>query len=157
MQHVIEVRSAAGLYQEHRRGLIRFATTLVGVSDAADVVSDAMESLLKSGALQQAESPAGLMHRAVLAKARSWHRSGFRRRARERRFGQELVVTHPELRPDVVDAVVALSPRQKACVYLTYWHDLSPADVAAWLGIGEGTVKRHLARARANLKEVLDA
>lgn len=155
---MIEVRSAAGLYEQHRRELMRFATmtTLVGPSDASDVVSDAMESLLKSGALREAENPVALMHRAVLAKARSWQRSGFRRRARERRFGQELTVTHPELRPDVVKAVVALSRQQKACVYLTYWHDLTPSDVAEWLGISQGSVKRHLARARANLREVLD-
>ncbi len=56
----------------------------------------------------------------------------------------------------MVAAVVGLSQQQRACVYLTYWNDLSPAQAADWLGIGEGSVKRHLARARANLREVLD-
>jgi DNA-directed RNA polymerase specialized sigma24 family protein len=40
--------------------------------------------------------------------------------------------------------------------YLTYWEDHAPHDVAQRLGIGEGTVKRYLARARAKLREVLD-
>jgi RNA polymerase sigma-70 factor (ECF subfamily) len=46
--------------------------------------------------------------------------------------------------------------QQRASVVLTYWEDLSPADVAIRLGISEGSVKRHLARARARLKELLD-
>jgi RNA polymerase sigma factor (sigma-70 family) len=150
------VRSTAGLYESHRHELMRFATTLVGPTDAADVVSDAVESLLKTDLLLQADNPSALLHRAVLAKARSSQRSKFRRRAREQRFTERLIVTNPELRPDVVAAVVGLSHRQRACVYLTYWNDLNPAQVADWLGIGEGSVKRHLARARARLREVLD-
>ena len=50
-----------------------------------------------------------------------------------------------------------LSPRQQATVLLTYWDDLAPRDVAQRLGISEGSVRRHLARARARLRRVLDA
>lgn len=42
-------------------------------------------------------------------------------------------------------------------VLLTYWADLDPGTVAERLGISEGSVRRHLARARARLREVLDA
>ncbi len=156
MEHELGVRSDADIYTEHRRELMRFATTLVGPSDAADVVSEATESLLRSDSLSEAENPRALLHRAVHNKARSYQRSVIRRRRREQTFGQELVVELPDLRPDVVAAVVGLSRQQKACVYLTYWHDLAPTEVGAWLGIGVGSVKRHLARARANLREVLD-
>jgi RNA polymerase sigma-70 factor (ECF subfamily) len=153
---MIKVGSEAGLYASYRIDLTRFATALVGPSDAADVVSDAMVSLLKSGQLARADMPKALMYRAVLAKANSMHRSVFRRRAREQRFAERVIIEDPELRPDVVDAVVHLSPQQRACVYLTYWEDLTSIDVAERLGIGEGTVKRYLARARARLREVLD-
>lgn len=157
MDHrMIEVHSDAGLYAEHRRGLMRFATTLVGTSDAADVVSDAIESLVKSDALVSADNPQALMYRAVHNKARSHQRSMIRRRRRERALVSDVLVVHPELRPDVTEAVINLSHRQKACVYLTYWQDLSVGEVAEWLDISEGTVKRHLARARARLREVLD-
>jgi RNA polymerase sigma factor (sigma-70 family) len=152
----MEDRSPANLYRFHAGDLMRFAATLVGPSDAADVVSDAIESLLKSGQLVRADNPPALMHRAVFAKARSMQRSEFRRRARERRFVQTLITTNPDLRPDVVAAVVGLSHRQRACIYLTYWHDLTPAEVGQWLDISEGTVKRHLARARSNLRRVID-
>lgn len=153
---MIEVGSEAGLYGQHRTALVRFATALVGPDDAADVVSDAMESLLKSGKLADADRPEALMHRAVLAKARSLHRSVFARRSRERRFADRWIEEQPEARPDVVQALVKLSPQQRACVYLTYWEDLTPSVIADHMEIGEGSVKRHLARARARLREVLD-
>ncbi len=156
MEHVIEVGSEAGLYAAYRTDLVRFATALVGSADAADVVSDAVLSLLKSGQLGDADQPKALMYRAVAARANSMHRSVFRRRSRERRFAQSVMVEDPELRPDVVEAVIGLSPQQRACVYLMYWEDLSVRDVAKRLDLGEGTVKRYLARARARLREVLD-
>ena len=148
--------SEAWLYRSHSTRLVRFATALVGPSDAADVVSDAMVSLLKSGQLAVADRPVPLLYRAVYAKARSFQRSGFRRRVREQRFAERVSVQDPELRPDVVEAVVRLSPQQRACVYLTYWEDLTPGDISERLGIGEGTVKRYLARARVRLRGVLD-
>lgn len=150
------VGSEAALYETYRLDLLRFATALVGPSDAADVVSEAMLSLLKSGKLLEAENPRALMYRAVLAKARSMQRSLFRRRAREQLFADALTTHNPDLRPDVSDAVVQLSAQQRACVYLTYWEDLPPSDVAGRLGVGDGTVKKYLARARARLREVLD-
>ena len=49
----------------------------------------------------------------------------------------------------------SLSPQQRAVVYLSYWHDYSPIQVAEMIGVSEGTVRRQLARARARLREVL--
>ena len=66
------------------------------------------------------------------------------------------MMQEPDTRPDVIQAVIGLSPQQRACVYLTYWEDLAPNAVAELLGIGEGTVKSYLARARARLREILD-
>ncbi len=156
MDHMTEVQSLAGLYAEHRKDLVGYASWLVGPDDAADVVSDAVESLIKSGALAHAEVPVALMRRAVLAKALSKQRSYFRRRARERRFAERWIAEDALVRPEVVAAVVRLSPQQRACVYLTYWEDLAPLTVGEQLGISEGTVKNHLARARAKLREALD-
>jgi RNA polymerase sigma-70 factor (ECF subfamily) len=61
-----------------------------------------------------------------------------------------------DIDPDVLRAVARLSMRQRAVVFLTYWSDLEPATVAGLLGIGEGSVRKHLARARARLRELLD-
>jgi len=56
-----------------------------------------------------------------------------------------LLVAPADERDDVVRAVMELSPRQRAVVYLAYWEDMTPASTAAVLGIGEGSVRRHLA------------
>jgi RNA polymerase sigma factor (sigma-70 family) len=56
---------------------------------------------------------------------------------------------------EVLDAVERLSVQQRAAVYLTYWEDLAPHVVADRMGVSIGTVKRHLARARKRLGELL--
>ncbi len=58
-------------------------------------------------------------------------------------------------RPEVLEQVAKLSVRQRAVVVLTYWDDFDRATVAALLGISEGTVKRHLARAHHKLRELI--
>ena len=45
--------------------------------------------------------------------------------------------------------------QQRAVTYLTYWHDLSVAQVAETLGVRDGTVRRQLARARSRLRGAL--
>ncbi|MGH9224089.1 MAG: sigma factor-like helix-turn-helix DNA-binding protein, partial [Acidimicrobiales bacterium] len=57
----------------------------------------------------------------------------------------------------MAQAVAALSVRQRAVIVLTYWLDLHPAGIATLLRVSEGSVRRHLARARARLREVLRA
>jgi RNA polymerase sigma-70 factor (ECF subfamily) len=143
------------LYERYSLDLVRFATSLVGPSDAADVVQEAVATLIATGRLAEADNPRALMYRAVLAKAKSLQRSAFRRRRREHRFAESIVVADPERRPDVVAAVVRLSPQQRACVFLAYWEDMTTGSIAGYLGIAEGTVKSHLARARERLREVM--
>ncbi|MGB5381029.1 MAG: RNA polymerase sigma factor [Acidimicrobiia bacterium] len=143
------------MYERHSHELVRFATSLVGPSDAADVVQEAVAALIASNRLDEAENPRALMYRAVLVRAKSMQRSAFRRRRREQRFAESIVVTDPERRPDVVAAVVRLSPQQKACVFLAYWEDMTTGQIADRLGIAEGTVKVHLARARERLRKVI--
>ena len=143
------------LYQRHGKGLVAFAASLVGPADAPDVVHDAVMSLIESGKLAHASNPAGLMYRAVFAKAKSKQRSMFRRRARERRFAESVIHHDPEIQPEVAAAVVRLSPMQRACIFLTYWQDMTPRAIGDLLGIAEGTVKHHLAVGRDHLRRTL--
>jgi RNA polymerase sigma-70 factor (ECF subfamily) len=50
-----------------------------------------------------------------------------------------------------------LTEMQRAVVTLYYFQDQSVMDVATVLGIPTGTVKTHLSRARATLKERLES
>jgi RNA polymerase sigma factor (sigma-70 family) len=60
------------------------------------------------------------------------------------------------VRPEVLAQVARLSLRQRAVVTLTYWDDLDQRAVAERLGISAGSVRRHLARAHAKLRRLLD-
>ena len=48
-------------------------------------------------------------------------------------------------------ALRSLSPRQRACVVLRYYEDLPVAEVAATLGVAEGTVKGYLSEAMSHV------
>ncbi|CAN5701660.1 N/A [soil metagenome] len=148
------------LYRTHGTELVRFATVLVGPADAADVVAEAMVKVLTRPPAGGVTAPSAYLHKLVLRAAQDRQRSDRRRRRREQQvFGRrdrpaEAVEATD---PSVVDALALLSPRQRAAVFLTYWVDLDPTAVADVLGTSPGTVHQHLARARANLREALDA
>ncbi|MFE5327747.1 sigma-70 family RNA polymerase sigma factor [Embleya sp. NPDC056575] len=59
------------------------------------------------------------------------------------------------VRLTVRDALLGLSPRQRACVVLRYYEDYPVPRIAEELGCGEGTVKRHLHEARRVLADTL--
>jgi RNA polymerase sigma factor (sigma-70 family) len=151
----VETRTDAAIYEAYASELVRFATGLIGPTDAADVVADAFVALLGAPVWSQAENHRALLYRRVLFEARSRVRSAQRRRTREDRAERVIRVEFPDLRPDVAAAVLDLSPQQRAIVVLTYWQDLTPASVADLLDISEGAVRKQLARARAHLRRVL--
>ena len=145
------------LYRKHAEGLTRFATGLVGPDHAADVVSEAVLHCLDSAGWAGVSDKRAYLYRCVYHEAARHHRSATRRRDREQRAGRASVVDPPEVRPEVLAAVGKLSVRQRAVIVLTYWDDLDPGAVGALLEISDGAVRRHLARARARLKEALHA
>jgi RNA polymerase sigma-70 factor (ECF subfamily) len=144
------------IYRKHADDLVRFATGLVGPFDAPDVVTDACLRSFAARSWPKVANHRAYLYRAVLNEARSRHRSDMRRRARELRAAGPDSVPPAYVDVDVLDAVARLSLRQRAAVTLTYWEDLKSDEVALRLGISEGSVKRHLARARGRLKEILD-
>ncbi|NTW42282.1 MAG: sigma-70 family RNA polymerase sigma factor [Cellulomonadaceae bacterium] len=58
-------------------------------------------------------------------------------------------------RRDVQAALDGLTRRQRACVVLRFWDDLTVREIAEQLGVADGTVKRYLSVAVARLSEVL--
>lgn len=144
------------LYRQHVGELVHFATVLVGPHDAFDVVSDAVLATLHRGSLDRVDNVRAYWFRAVANTAASFHRSRSRRLRREQLAGD--THTEPVASEPAADArrmLARLSDQQRAVIYLTYWHDLPPAQVAEMLGVSDGTVRKQLGRAREQLREVL--
>ena len=145
------------VYEAHAAEVTRFACTLVGPDDAADVATEAFLRVTASKVWAEARDPRALWFRAVVYESGSWSRAAHRRRAREVRAA---AATRAEAAPadgdpEVAAALDLLPLQQRAVVVLTYWLDLDPASVAQVLGVSDGTVRKQLARARARLKEAL--
>ncbi len=58
-------------------------------------------------------------------------------------------------RVDVMAALAKLGARERACVVLRYFEDMTVPQIADALGTAQGTVKRYLSDATANLQEIL--
>jgi RNA polymerase sigma factor (sigma-70 family) len=143
------------VYRLYARELTEYATTLVGPFDAADVVTDACLRAFRSKGWPEVANRRAYLYRTVFSVANDHHRSTLSRRLREMKAAGRDEVPAVEVDIDVLTAVARLSVQQRAAVYLTYWVDLTPDEVAARMGVSPGTVKRHLARARKRLGEWL--
>lgn len=146
----------AAVWSAYATELTRFAASMVGRDDAADAVSTAMVASLSSPGWLTVLNQRAYLYRAVYNQCLRVSRRERQRPLREQAAGRRPVLELPNLRPDVAVAVRELSPQQRAVVVLTYWHDLPVGDVASWLGVSDGSVRKQLARARARLREVLD-
>ena len=79
--------------------------------------------------------------------------------ARKRHTSVELLDVYPapdEDSREVLEAVLALPPKQRAAVHLHYYEGYSTEEIAAILGQRPGTVRSHLSRDRQALREQLE-
>jgi RNA polymerase sigma-70 factor (ECF subfamily) len=142
----------AAIWRKYKEELIRYATVLVGVDHAEDVLSTVVERVLRrKGSLAMLDDARPYLFRAVLNESR-----GRIRRRRVIPWERDLVEDHIGFRPDVAAAVGSLPERQRAAVYLVYWRDLPVSEVADLMGCGPGTVKRYLHLSRNRLRKVLE-
>jgi RNA polymerase sigma-70 factor, ECF subfamily len=61
-----------------------------------------------------------------------------------------------EIRRRLADALVTLSPRQRAVFVMKHYEERSIAEIGAATGLDEGTIKSHLFRAARKLRERLE-
>lgn len=137
--------------------LVPLARALCGPDIADDIAQEAMVvAYRKWRTVNQLASPETWVRRTCANLAVS----AFRRRVSEAkallRLGRP--VDRPGPTPDdeaFWSAVRALPKRQAQSAALRYVYELSVAEIAETLDISEGSVKRHLSRARAALIERL--
>ena len=125
---------------------------------AEDAVQEALvRAWIRSERGERLESlPAWVAAVALNLTRSGWRRSIAERRARGRSPSDRSPRSPPsEEHIDVARALETLPRRQREVAVLRYLLEMSTAEVAAALGITEGTVKSSLARARAHLVEAL--
>lgn len=142
------------LAHDHDR-VVRVVAIVCGDRERAeDAVQDALVDVwTKSRCVED-------LTRWVTTAAINRARSRWRSLSAERRAFQRLVARTPE-RSDhqpasfdtrLAEALASLPRAQREAVALYYLLDLSIADVGAYLGVADGTVKTHLHRGRAALR-----
>lgn len=151
-----------GLFRAHATPLLRLAVVLTGDQRLAeDLVQDAFVRLHRSGARPAPGTELAYLRRTVVNLSHGHHR-----RLRIARShppdppraapAAELDAVRHDGQRRVADAVRALPRRQRDCVVLHYFADLTDTEIADVLGISAGSVKTHLHRARAALAHVLE-
>lgn len=143
-----------GFYRRELPRLVTFAAALAGAAAADDVAQEAMLAAYRRWeVVSQLDLPAAWVRRVCAntatsllrrrgAEARALMRLGARR--------QQPFEVPPE--PDNFWCEVRRLPRRQAqAVALAYVYGLGVKDIAATLGVADGTVKAHLSRGRATL------
>jgi RNA polymerase sigma-70 factor (ECF subfamily) len=130
--------------------LVGYARLLTGDHDSAqDLVQDALAkawSRWKAGA--DIESLEAYVRRAVLSTYLDQYRRRRLWQGRAHLFAtpeaQSAGTTTTETATDLAAALTHLAPRERACVVLRFYDDLTVAGIAERLGVSEGAVKRYL-------------
>ena len=151
----------ATLVAERGDSLTRYAWLISGsADDAADLVQDALVKTfgrLRNGfTVSSAEA---YVRRAIL---NTWLDGG-RRTTRWRRIAHLTAVTDTQessapatdSRLDLSAELAKLTQRERACIVLRYYEDLKVDDIAEWLGISSGAVKRYLSDGLATMAVAL--
>jgi RNA polymerase sigma-70 factor (sigma-E family) len=156
--------AVTALFHVHYRRLVGLAGLMVDDRETAEeVVQDAFEQLYRRwGSLRDPQAAVAYLNRSVVNGARS----RVRRRFTERSFtfpdagtvdSAESLGVGNRQRDDLVAAVRDLPQRQREVIVLRYYLDLSEEQIAAWLGVSTGSVKKHAHRATATLQKRLEA
>lgn len=142
-------------WRAHAPAALKFATVLVGPSDAHDVASQAFLKVTRATGWEGLSKPESYLLRAVSREAIDHHRQRTRGQRRDLVAVPEIASHDTPTDPDVIRALRKLSVAQRSVVFLAYWHDMTEAAIAETLGISTGTVHRNLVRARARLRKAL--
>lgn len=152
------------LYAQHHTSLLRLAS-LVAPEDgmAEDLVQEAFVRLYRSysGIQDLDKVPAYLRSTIVnLARGRGRRLSvALRKRPSpppDAASAEEGAMRHDRHR-EVVAALRQLSERQRACLVLRFYEELTETEIADTLGISVGSVRTHMSRGKAALAAIMGA
>jgi RNA polymerase sigma-70 factor (ECF subfamily) len=152
------------LYRQEAVSLVRLARLFADDrTGAEDIVQEAFIRLYHAAArIQDADKSAAYLRSIVLNLARDHNRRGLLslrhqdsmidRRTPEMPDDR---VVRTESQTEVIDALNGLSPRQRDCLVLRFYMDLTEKQIATTLAISPNSVKTHCQRGMAVLAAVL--
>jgi RNA polymerase sigma-70 factor (sigma-E family) len=159
-------RQMTALFDRHYASMCRLAFVILG--DAATAEEIVMDAMIKTFSgwrrIREVDRMDAYLRRVVVNMCRS----KIRRKSVEARVNavsfRRDELRGPEWDPErhetsriVIDAVRDLPERQRACVVLRYFDDLSEAQIADVMQCSVGTVKSQLAKARGKLESSLQS
>jgi RNA polymerase sigma factor (sigma-70 family) len=158
-------RIVADLFATEARSLVRLARIFCDDRDAAeDLVQESFIRLHRSaGTIRNLERAPAFLRSIVINLARDHnrrglmslrHKSSMPRAEPDRGFEDFAVDSHDDR--IVLDAVRGLPERQRACVALRYYLELSESETADTLGISKSSVKTHCRRALTALEAAVE-
>jgi RNA polymerase sigma-70 factor (sigma-E family) len=152
------------LFRDEGTRLVSLARLFVDDRTAAeDLVQEAFIRLARNAyRIRDEERAAAYLRSIVINLARDHNRRGlvsFRHRppAAPDAPSAEEHAAETEGRQEVVEALRALPKRQRDCVALRYYLELSIPDIAETLGVSVNSVKTHLQRGLRSMAQTLEA
>ena len=146
------------VFRKHYPRLVRVAMLLAGdFATAEDLVQDALVRARPHLLKLASDEVYPYLRRAVM---NVW-KNRLRRWALEVRTPRDLLPAEVSFeaartaRLDIWRALAKLSKRQRACIVLRFYEDMSERDAAQVLGISPGSVKRHTSRGLERLRGAL--
>lgn len=141
--------------QLYRDRYVGFRNALAPVAGSREAARDAVQeafaiALRERRQLRREESLAPWVWRIAYRLALRE-----RGRVREGELPEDVSIPEEDRDPALAAAIRTLPPRRRLVVFLRYFADCSYAEIAAALGISEGTVAATLAQAQAALHDQL--
>jgi RNA polymerase sigma-70 factor (sigma-E family) len=156
-------RALTAIYGDHYRCLVRLAALLVqDVATAENVVQDSFAAMQTAWRrLGDGDKALAYLRQSVVNRSRSVLRHPVMIERNAPQPGPGLpsggqTVLSPPGNAAVAEALRSLPARQREALVLRYYGDLPEAQVASAMGVSEGAVKRHVARAIAALRVVVE-
>ena len=151
------------MYGDHYRCLVRLAWLLVqDVTTAEDVVQDSFVAMHAAWRrLRDSDRALAYLHQSIVNRSRSVWRHGAMAGRNASPPGSGMPSAELRAPPSLEDAALvrtlrSLPAQQREALALKYYGNLSEAQVASAMGVSQSAVKRHVARAVAALRVVVE-
>lgn len=153
----------AALARDRGPALVAYAYLLTGdLREAEDLVQEALvRTVVRSRSGTDLQAVEAYVRRSVATTYVDGRRRWRRWLDAAPRLGHEQTVPVPDTADRVTaqvavrDALADLPPRERACIVLRYYEDLTTAQIADVLNLSTGTVKRYLFDATRRLEQTL--